>query len=169
MSRKYNEKILQGSGYSNIKFQCDYGLAILKKMGWTEGKGLGATESGRQECVQVKRRDDGLGLGTETGEFKWNNNWWEAKFNTAIKGLTMVNSATESESEEEEDKPAPPKVKRSKAAEIKLTRNKRSQQTTEDSSENSEKEEKLEKKSKKIKKEEKEVVKASDLKKKSKI
>jgi len=111
MSRKYNEKIVQGSGYSTIKFQCDYGLKILEKMGWTEGKGLGVQENGRQECVQVRRREDNLGLGTQTvtGEFKWNNNWWETKFNTAIQGLQIENGSTSESEEDEEDHENHPK------------------------------------------------------------
>lgn len=39
MSRKFREKILQGSGFSHKKFECDYGLKLLKSMGWKEGNG----------------------------------------------------------------------------------------------------------------------------------
>ena len=36
---------------------------MLGAMGWQEGKGLGAQMDGRTECIQVKRREEGVGLG----------------------------------------------------------------------------------------------------------
>merc|ERR1712002_1114654 len=36
----------------------------MEKMGWTEGKGLGATESGRSENIKVDLRPRQLGLGS---------------------------------------------------------------------------------------------------------
>ncbi len=35
-------------------------------MGWKEGNGLGKQQNGIKECVQIKRRDDGLGLGVKS-------------------------------------------------------------------------------------------------------
>ena len=51
-----------GSGYSNKKFECDYGLKILKMMGWKDGNGLGKSEDGIKECIQAKRRDENAGV-----------------------------------------------------------------------------------------------------------
>lgn len=39
---------------------------MLEKMGWKEGKGLGAKEDGATEHVKVKKRLENQGLGTET-------------------------------------------------------------------------------------------------------
>lgn len=39
---------------------------MLEKMGWKQGKGLGAKEDGTTEHVKVKRRLDNQGVGTET-------------------------------------------------------------------------------------------------------
>jgi|JI61114C2RNA_FD_contig_51_3886397_length_421_multi_6_in_0_out_0_2 Pin2-interacting protein X1 len=65
-------------------------MKMLKKMGWTEGKGLGKGESGITDCVQQKRREDGLGLGQEDRKnFNWNDNWWDTAFNSAIKKLEV--------------------------------------------------------------------------------
>jgi Pin2-interacting protein X1 len=35
----------------------------MMNMGWKEGKGLGKSQSGTTECIQIKRRDDNVGLG----------------------------------------------------------------------------------------------------------
>jgi hypothetical protein len=37
----------------------------MASMGWKEGNGLGKKQQGITECVQIRRRDDGLGLGTK--------------------------------------------------------------------------------------------------------
>lgn len=39
------------------------GAQLLRKMGWKEGKGLGATGSGMTEPIRVQKRPKGLGLG----------------------------------------------------------------------------------------------------------
>jgi len=73
-------------------------MALLKKMGWSEGKGLGKQETGIVNPLQMKRREDNLGLGfNENDKFKWNNNWWENSYNSAIKGLSLDFEASESE------------------------------------------------------------------------
>lgn len=92
MSKKFRDKILKGSGYSNKKFECEYGLKLLKAMGWKEEEGLGASGSGRTECVQVQRREEVLGLGADTQDkFQWNNTWWEDQYNNTMSTLKMTN------------------------------------------------------------------------------
>ena len=39
MAQKFKERLLEGTGYSSKKFECDYGLKILKMMGWKDGNG----------------------------------------------------------------------------------------------------------------------------------
>eukprot|EP01016_Furgasonia_blochmanni_P015426 TRINITY_DN1841_c0_g1_i3.p1 TRINITY_DN1841_c0_g1~~TRINITY_DN1841_c0_g1_i3.p1 ORF type:complete len:264 (-),score=39.58 TRINITY_DN1841_c0_g1_i3:154-945(-) len=64
---------------------------MLKKMGWSEGKGLGKNEDGIQDCVQIARRPENLGLGGKTGnDFKWNDNWWDRAFDSTIKNLQII-------------------------------------------------------------------------------
>ena len=67
MSQKYRERLSRGSGTSNKKFECAFGLKMLQKFGWSEGKGLGKDLDGRTDCVQVKKREDGCGIGAEEG------------------------------------------------------------------------------------------------------
>ena len=38
-----------------------FGFRMLAKMGWSEGKGLGANEDGAATHVRVKKRQDNLG------------------------------------------------------------------------------------------------------------
>lgn len=64
---------------------------MLKMMGWTEGKGLGKTEDGISECVQQRRREEGQGLGVaDKKSFKWNDNWWDNIYSSAMKKFKYV-------------------------------------------------------------------------------
>lgn len=38
------------------------GEALLRRMGWSEGQGLGANQSGIKEAIQVKFKDDLVGV-----------------------------------------------------------------------------------------------------------
>lgn len=42
-----------------------FGLKMLQKMGWTEGKGLGKNEDGISEHVRVAKKSNNLGLGAK--------------------------------------------------------------------------------------------------------
>lgn len=64
----------------------------MLKMGWNEGKGLGKTQSGMTDCLQIKRREDGQGLGikSKTEEsFNWKDQWWNSAYNNSIKKLNI--------------------------------------------------------------------------------
>lgn len=45
----------------------NFGKALLKKSGWTEGSGLGKDQDGVAAPVKVRRKDDTMGLGYQAG------------------------------------------------------------------------------------------------------
>lgn len=45
------------------------GSKMLKAMGWTEGSGLGKSNQGTADIIQVERRKGGLGLGNNNATF----------------------------------------------------------------------------------------------------
>eukprot|EP01032_Pedospumella_encystans_P002939 gene2939-3456_t len=42
-----------------------FALKQMEKMGWTEGKGLGKTESGISKHITIVKREESSGLGSE--------------------------------------------------------------------------------------------------------
>jgi len=92
MASKYRDRLLQSSGVSNIRFESEYAKKLMLKMGWKEGNGLGRQQHGATDCVQVKRREDNLGLGKQTlgGPTNWNDDWWNKAYNNSIKKLNVL-------------------------------------------------------------------------------
>ena len=64
----------------------------MVQMGWKEGNGLGKDQNGQKDCVQVKRREDNVGLGRKTlgGPTNWKDDWWNETYNNSIKKLNIV-------------------------------------------------------------------------------
>ena len=81
MSKKYLAKLTERSAVSKDKITSKFGEKMLKRMGWSAGEGLGKTKSGDTEPLQVRKRKENLGLGSDSSKFKWNHNWWEELFN----------------------------------------------------------------------------------------
>eukprot|EP00158_Paraphelidium_tribonemae_P000806 Partr_v1_DN23451_c0_g1_i2_m52508 putative PIN2 TERF1 interacting, telomerase inhibitor 1 len=52
-----------------------FGYRMLEKMGWSVGKGLGATESGKVEHVKIVKKDDQFGIGAKKSN---HDNWLES-------------------------------------------------------------------------------------------
>ncbi len=44
-----------------------YGERMLKTMGWDKGQGLGRTGEGIKEAIQVKKKEDSVGVSEEGG------------------------------------------------------------------------------------------------------
>lgn len=45
------------------------------------------------ECLQIKRREDGQGLGIKSASdetFDWKDQWWNNAYNNSIKKLKIV-------------------------------------------------------------------------------
>ena len=87
MSRKYFDKLLVGSGQTSKVVESKFGEKMLAKMGWSKGDGLGKNLDGMTDCIQVKRRDENLGMGAEletvVAKFKWNDQFWDDAYNEA--------------------------------------------------------------------------------------
>ncbi len=77
MSRKYFDKLMTGTGVTDKKVKSSLAEAMMRKMGWSEGKGLGKNEDGEAEVLQIKRREEGQALGaTEqnaSANFRWSD------------------------------------------------------------------------------------------------
>ena len=72
---------------------------------------MGKNETGQQECVQIKRREEGLGLGKKEtkNRFKWDDQFWVNMYDNVAKKLNTEfpvkeENDTTSESNEEVDK-----------------------------------------------------------------
>mmetsp|Transcript_7064 Transcript_7064/g.6906 ORF Transcript_7064/g.6906 Transcript_7064/m.6906 type:complete len:102 (-) Transcript_7064:46-351(-) len=90
MSRKYLDRLTEGSMVSSEKVKSKFGEKMLKKMGWKEGEGLGKHKTGEVEPIQVRKRKENLGVGGEaTTKAKWNHNWWEELFNDTVKNIKV--------------------------------------------------------------------------------
>lgn len=58
MAEKYRNRIMRSSGISKRKVQSEYGLRIMKMMGYKGEGGLGKNQEGRAEPIQVGRLED---------------------------------------------------------------------------------------------------------------
>ena len=83
MSMKYIEEMSR-KGISYKKFNSAFGAKILEKFGWKEGEGLGKAKNGITEAIQIKRREENMGLGKTKKEQIWNDKWWEQSYNNIL-------------------------------------------------------------------------------------
>ena len=79
-------------GISYKKFNSTFGAKILEKFGWKEGEGLGKSKNGITEAIQIKRREENMGLGKTKKEVMWNDKWWEQSYNNILKDIKPKNS-----------------------------------------------------------------------------
>lgn len=82
---------MTGDGTSGKKVQSKFGAKIMAKFGWEEGKGLGKKENGTVDCVQIKRREDQLGLGKEEEKkkFDWGDDFWKTSYDSIVQNLAV--------------------------------------------------------------------------------
>jgi len=60
---KYETPTKEGIGNENI------GNKLLKKMGWTDGQGLGKANQGRTSIIETERRVSSAGLGMQGSNY----------------------------------------------------------------------------------------------------
>ncbi|KAF9549994.1 PIN2/TERF1-interacting telomerase inhibitor 1 [Mortierella hygrophila] len=141
-----------------------FGFKMMEKMGWSQGKGLGAKEDGVQEHVKVRLKENQLGVGaTKKSSDNWLGNTDAfsrllADLNERVEQDSKDNSADNSKenSDDEDNKDASSdsdskKEKKSK----KESKEKKSKKESKEKKSKKEGKEKKEKKDKKDKKEKK--------------
>ena len=80
-----------------------FGYKMLKKMGWSEEKGLGKNEDGNIEHVKIKLKQDTLGVGAN---IRTVDNWLESNsaFDALLQNLNQESTVQESLSESKKEK-----------------------------------------------------------------
>ena len=113
MSIKYFEEKTR-TGVSTKKFNSDFGSKILEKFGWKEGEGLGKNKTGIKETIQIKRREENIGLGKKKMKEKWNDNWWENSYNNVLKNIKGEKNKKIEDTDDENENENEEKLKRSR-------------------------------------------------------
>ena len=66
-----------GQGVHEATAYGGFGEKLMKQMGWQDGQGLGRDQKGIKKAIQVKLKDDTIGVGTgfargcQTRSFLW--------------------------------------------------------------------------------------------------
>mmetsp|Transcript_17151 Transcript_17151/g.29761 ORF Transcript_17151/g.29761 Transcript_17151/m.29761 type:complete len:292 (+) Transcript_17151:19-894(+) len=126
-----------------------FGLKMLEKMGWSDGKGLGANGTGTTTHIQVKKKVDNAGIGCEK---KTHENWLihQDNFASVLDALNDefgdgdVNVKNDADSDDKNDK------KQKKSKKDKSKKKKSKSKTNDNDDDNSESSTKSSKKSKKL-------------------
>ncbi|GAB4815210.1 hypothetical protein N2152v2_002256 [Parachlorella kessleri] len=84
--------VLKPSGYGG------FGERMLKTMGWEKGQGLGLNANGIKEAIQVKKKEDTVGVGGN-GSWKWEEKYWE----TAYESVQLTNKGSDSSDDDSSD------------------------------------------------------------------
>ncbi|KAJ2743034.1 hypothetical protein GGI20_004048 [Coemansia sp. BCRC 34301] len=87
-----------------------FGFKMLEKMGWSEGKGLGANEDGMKEHVKIKLKTNNFGIGADKKNIR---NWLE-NADGFSELLSRLNSDTNTPSETVNDDSEDTKKRRKK-------------------------------------------------------
>jgi Pin2-interacting protein X1 len=93
-----------------------FAMKQMEKMGWTEGKGLGKTESGISKHITIAKREEAAGLGTEKQKADVHDaseTWWHDAFTVNLKHMKNKHekkskSGSKKRKAEEEVSDAPP-------------------------------------------------------------
>jgi hypothetical protein len=74
----------------------NFGVKMMTKMGWAQGKGLGKSESGQPKFLRAQKKQDSLGIGAKKGS---DDTWCAAQglYNEQLKRLAALNHAPEND------------------------------------------------------------------------
>ncbi|KAF9116602.1 PIN2/TERF1-interacting telomerase inhibitor 1 [Mortierella sp. AM989] len=126
-----------------------FGFKMMEKMGWSQGKGLGAKEDGAQEHVKVRLKENNLGVGAT----KKSIDNWLGNTDAFSKLLEDLNERVEKDSQENASKSSSEnESEKSDSEESEKKSSKKSKKEAKEKRSKKEKKDKKEKKSKKNKK-----------------
>jgi hypothetical protein len=94
---------IDGQGVVQATAYGGYGERLLRTMGWGDGQGLGLDGTGIKEAIQVKKKDDTVGIGSKS-IWNWEEKWWEKAFDSAVQTLKTADSdfsASDSDSDDD--------------------------------------------------------------------
>jgi Pin2-interacting protein X1 len=106
------------------------GSTLLKKMGWSEGEGLGKNRQGTAVALRAVKRADSLGIGASTTDMQGVSGWESTTdgFASVLKGLKQHHgsnsSSSSSDASDGNNKKKNKKRKTMKSNELVLARNK---------------------------------------------
>ena len=85
---------MTGTGETKKEVKSKFGTKMMESMGWEKGKGLGKNLDGMTDCIQIKRRDEGTGIGdvneTPAATFKWGNAFWDDAYKQAADNFKHI-------------------------------------------------------------------------------
>ena len=84
----------------------DFAQNYMKKLGWSEGKGLGKDESGIDTHIKVKKKDEATGLGLDqavTEQRVASEQWWHDGFSQSLKALSNKKKKKSKKRKHDED------------------------------------------------------------------
>jgi hypothetical protein len=87
---KLSSTLNEGRG-SNVS---SFAMKQMKKMGWTEGEGLGKNSDGINKHIKVQKRDIGEGLGVTSKaivQLETAEDWWQNGFTSALTKISTKN------------------------------------------------------------------------------
>jgi len=89
-----------------------FGAAMLSKMGWSKGHGLGKELQGMHEHIKVVKKDDVKGIG-EDNTYAWKEKWWEKVYDSSSKldALAALENGSDDEPKKKKKKKKKPKKK----------------------------------------------------------
>ncbi|BDA41447.1 probable G patch domain-containing protein 4 at N-terminal half [Coccomyxa sp. Obi] len=78
-----------GQGVHKATAYGGFGEKLMKQMGWQEGQGLGRDQKGMKRAIEVKHKEDNIGVGGKAG-FAWEKKWWEEAYDSKAKKIQAL-------------------------------------------------------------------------------
>ncbi|PRW56427.1 G patch domain-containing 4 [Chlorella sorokiniana] len=91
-----------GLGVAKPKVTGGFGERLMRTMGWEAGQGLGKDGTGIKEAIQVKKKEDTVGVGGN-GSYAWGDKWWEKAFDSAVQTVDHSDSSDSSDSDSDDE------------------------------------------------------------------